>query len=360
MKRADELVSGDVLIVPKPKYIDLGNVLDIPDFEVKRNSTSTQLPEKLIIDKNTMSLFGWYLAEGGTKERGVTFTLGIDEEDVAEFISSVFSEYFNIQTTVKIIEEKNTILIFANGQKLVRFFQWLFPGNVYSKQISNSILNRSRDNLKYLLLGFFAGDGHERRLGEKTAVTTSRILAYQLFDIANYLGYLPSISFKKSRIDKNYVNHQSFYTISYFEASDNNKLCGQDLDNMYVVVKNISEILEKTTVYNIEVETDHNYTADLYAVENCSGHYWIDQMEEYPVEAHVNWGMGDIPKWETGGTYFDGDCTAQIEYTEANVAAVDATEYVVVDDRELEIKSKYLRGIPELNRIILNLVERSK
>lgn len=83
-------------------------------------------------------------------------------------------------------------------------------------------------------------------------------------------------------------------------------------------------------------------------------------MEEYPVLAHVNWGIGDIPKWETGGTYFDGDCTAQIEYTDANIAAIDSTEYVIVDDRELEIKSKYLRGVPELNRIILNLVERSK
>jgi len=83
-------------------------------------------------------------------------------------------------------------------------------------------------------------------------------------------------------------------------------------------------------------------------------------MEEYPVLAHVNWGRGDITKWETGGIYFDGDCTAQVEYTAENLDAIDKAEYVVVDERELEIKSKYLRGVPELNRVILNLVERSK
>lgn len=93
---------------------------------------------------------------------------------------------------------------------------------------------------------------------------------------------------------------------------------------------------------------------------NCSGTFWIEQEEEYPVLAHVNWGPGDILQWNTGGQYFDGDCLVQIKLTEENLNAVDTTNYVVVDERELEIKSKILRGVPELNRILLNLVERSK
>lgn len=92
----------------------------------------------------------------------------------------------------------------------------------------------------------------------------------------------------------------------------------------------------------------------------CSGNYWIDQIDSHPILAHVNWGKGDISKWETGGIYLDGDCTIQIEYTDTNVDIVEKTKFVVVDNRELEIKSKYLKGVPELNRIILNLMERNK
>lgn len=358
IKRAEDLIIGDVLIVPKPIYKDLGYHVNIPHFEVKREASTTQIPTKMKLTPELMGVFGWYLAEGGAKKRTVTFTLSIDEEDVADFIIDTLRTELGFEATKKINKSSNVIIVSLYGQKIVKFFRWLFPGNVYSKEINPLILNRNKSLLKYLLLGFFAGDGHERRLGEKTAVTVSRILAYQLFDIANYLDYLPSISFKKGRMDKNFVNHQAFYTISFYEASESNRLCWQDTDNLYIVIKSIKEIDKQDKVYNIEVEDDHNYCADLYAVENCSGIYWIPTYEVTTISGHITWGFSEQLGWVSGGQLAEGECRVQIKYTVANLGVVENAKKIFVDGKEMQIEKKTLRGVKNINRILIDLIEK--
>jgi len=90
----------------------------------------------------------------------------------------------------------------------------------------------------------------------------------------------------------------------------------------------------------------------------CSGNYWIPVYSGVTISGHVTWGNADILNWQTGGMLMDGDCRIQIEYTPENITVVDATEWVEVDNKELEIKKRIYRGVKELNRIILNLIER--
>jgi len=93
----------------------------------------------------------------------------------------------------------------------------------------------------------------------------------------------------------------------------------------------------------------------------CSGLYWIPIWSSMPISGHVTWGKHDVLKWESVGQYFDGDCRVQIEYTPENVVIVDNTQktgYVKVDGKELEIKSRIFRGVKELNRILVNLIEK--
>ena len=90
----------------------------------------------------------------------------------------------------------------------------------------------------------------------------------------------------------------------------------------------------------------------------CSGLYWIPSYTQNAVNAHITWAGADIMGWVAGGQYFDGDCRIQIKYTATNLSLVEDAEYVEVDNKVFTIRSKILRGVQNLNRIILDLIEK--
>jgi len=63
-------------------------------------------------------------------------------------------------------------------------------------------------------------------------------------------------------------------------------------------------------------------------------------------------------RWEAGGQWFEGSCGAQVELTEDNLQTVNDTIYVTIDDKEMEIRKTMMRGVPELNRILIDLIEK--
>jgi hypothetical protein len=90
----------------------------------------------------------------------------------------------------------------------------------------------------------------------------------------------------------------------------------------------------------------------------CSGEYWIKSYTIITLSGHITWAPGDILQWYPGGKVEDGDCRIQIEYTEDNNRTASDADYVVADNKELEIRRKTLRGFQPINRIILDCIER--
>ena len=90
----------------------------------------------------------------------------------------------------------------------------------------------------------------------------------------------------------------------------------------------------------------------------CSGLYWIPTFSNYTVNAHITWGNADVLNWVTGGQLIDGDCRVQVKYTSEILAELERTESVTVDGKSFEIKSKIYRGVPELNRVLIDLIEK--
>lgn len=92
----------------------------------------------------------------------------------------------------------------------------------------------------------------------------------------------------------------------------------------------------------------------------CDGEYWIPSYAITVITGHITWGSSDLLNWQTGGQLFEGDCRIQIKYTAENIQVVEGTEYLVADEKKLEVQSKILRGVPTLNRIILDCIEKEK
>lgn len=90
----------------------------------------------------------------------------------------------------------------------------------------------------------------------------------------------------------------------------------------------------------------------------CSGNYWITTVSGASILAHVSYKPLDDLEWVTGGKYVAGDATAQIEYTEENLTLVEGSKYFILDNRRFEKDKIELRGVPNINRIILILKER--
>lgn len=89
----------------------------------------------------------------------------------------------------------------------------------------------------------------------------------------------------------------------------------------------------------------------------CSGLGYIHTYSGYTVSGHVTWGYSELLGWQTGGQIYMGDCRVQIKYTPESIAVVDGCTFADIDGKKLSVKHKTLRGVPAINRIIIDMKE---
>lgn len=118
-----------------------------------------------------------------------------------------------------------------------------------------------------------------------------------------------------------------------------------------------SATLSGCSVCSLDPTTDTS-TDSLCPV--CSGVYWIESFSSITVSGHITWGNVDYLNWQVGGQLFDGDCRIQIKLQDTTLDMIEATKYVVADGKVLEIKSHIMRGVPDLNRVLIDLIEKEK
>ena len=126
---------------------------------------------------------------------------------------------------------------------------------------------------------------------------------------------------------------------------------GRDVSFYYIASSIACEICSLDPVSNL--------SSDPFCIY-CSGLYWIPIYSGYTISAHVTWSPSETLSWWTAGQQFDGDCRIQVEYSAQIAAIIDQAQYVMVDDKTLEVSNKIYRGVKELNRIILNLILKEK
>ena len=85
----------------------------------------------------------------------------------------------------------------------------------------------------------------------------------------------------------------------------------------------------------------------------CSGVGYTTTLSGLGVLAHISWKPSGLLNWIVAGQYYTGDCLLQVEYTPTNRSLVEDAKYVVVDDKRLRVETKTPRGVPSLNRILL-------
>lgn len=92
----------------------------------------------------------------------------------------------------------------------------------------------------------------------------------------------------------------------------------------------------------------------------CSGLYWIPTYSGISITAHITWRPSDVLQWESGGQFYTGDCLVKITYSADHLNAAENARYLVVDGKEMLVKNKTLLGVKQINRILLETVEKEK
>lgn len=110
--------------------------------------------------------------------------------------------------------------------------------------------------------------------------------------------------------------------------------------------------------YSCELDPITNTSIDSYC-EICSGEYWIPTYSGWTVSGHVFWGK-EHQGWVTGGQIDGGDCLVKFMHTQAAEDVVHTAEFVIVDGRVMDVDKITLRGVPEINRILVTLKEKEK
>jgi len=118
-------------------------------------------------------------------------------------------------------------------------------------------------------------------------------------------------------------------------------------------------LVDYTTCSSCSLDTLTNTSTDSFC-PTCSGVYYIPVPSGVTISGHVTWGNTDQLMWAPGGQVFDGDCRIQIKYTLNNLDTVKNCEYVEADNIRLRVDKHILRGVKDLNRIIILLSEEER
>lgn len=334
----------EVSIIDKEaKNVKIGDSLVYPIIRYKQY----EYLDDYIIDEDLVFLIGWYITEGsvsgGKYPRTVTFSLNADEYDIAENISRVVLNKLGVNTNIRKMGNKCVADVYSS--KLTKLLIKKCGKGAQNKTIPKELLNS--DYNEFLLSVLVDGDGHRRRTSE-SYTTVSKDLIYKVFNLILLCNRCPSITTKPPKIDS-YGNHKESYTVEW-GCNYSNGSCIYD-GKYFMVVKSVSSFYDELDVYNIEVGDKHNYIANMFSVNNCSGRYWIVGEVNSDVIAHVRWLTGDQSDYGIAGESLEGDCVITIANDSLTENQIASVREIVADSRKLFPYKSIYRGVPTRDRI---------
>ena len=242
----------------------------------------------IAVDGDLLRLFGYYLSEGCVSEnRCLRFVFSLEERHYGEDVLSIVENKFGITSR---IEETNSadrkwISIRFHSKILALFFLTLFGTGYNIKEIPPWMILLPIEKQKGLLSGMFRGDSCTFKNGNNFCtklVMCNNQLVYSAWQILARIGIFASLNFcsmpKLGRTQP---------VICQVSGKEGTRLINEFLEENFPhndvefkreviyagrIFTPITKIIRQAysgIVYNLEVEKDHSYCANMVAVHNC-------------------------------------------------------------------------------------------
>lgn len=288
---AGDLKKGDIVLYPIPKKAQDVKHLPLPLFERKRwDFKSKNLPRKIFVTSDLLELFGYFVAEGHTKDTETGFTFGIKETVFVQRVIALVKRYFNLDASVRIRKAQNRIDVSVYNVYLATLFREWFGHSAATKKVPAFLLFLAPEKQKGFLRGLWRGDGYiniARPQPRAGFVTVSETLIHQVIWLLLRQKIVPSVYSESPKI-KQGVSHQKSYRIHVGDMTSLEKLAdilriifrrnaGKrhaveswfDDRYLYLPIRDVSVTNTRDRLYNLEVESSHTYATDAFLVHNC-------------------------------------------------------------------------------------------
>lgn len=261
------------------KFIDILNYVEF-DGKMTGNilrevKARYSIPRYIPVDKDFMTLVGYFLAEGSyIKEKGkytgLSFCFGIKEKQYCNEVVNILKRIFSLDPFVTRNKKGNTLQIRVTNKIIAMLFLALCGEYSCNKTIHRNIISLPVNKLKYLLEAFERGDASvtEKRNSKLISLNVvSENLSNQLWNIANRCRLMPCRYRVKS---KNKKRQNRVYYV--YGKSRHTRLLKDNI--VFAPVKEINWTpVVKYPVYNLQVFGDESFFANGYLVHNCCNIY---------------------------------------------------------------------------------------
>ena len=249
--------------------------------------TTKAVNNKIAVDYELMKLFGYYLSEGSIADSDcLRFTFSSDEEVYCNEVISIVEKKFGVSARIERTnkETRKWLSLRFHSTILARFFENSLGKGFSKKRVPKWILRLPQDKQKGLMAGLIRGDGTIFKNSNKTnakLVMCNQNLVYAFWQMAMRCGVFASLG--KETMPRLGTTQPYRCTISGENGLllINELFDRQEVDSGYkpntivadgitfTQIDEISKIDYVGPVYNLEVEEDHSYVANMVAVHNC-------------------------------------------------------------------------------------------
>ena len=248
------------------------------------------LPASLPLSPDLATLLGFYCAEGcsvPSKSRPnshvLNFSFSPAEGDLADSVRSLLDRTLGV--TARLVRRPTTIGVVVGKSSAALLFSSLAGARAVAKRVPTEILCAPDPIASAFLDAYVRGDGHRYANGKVSVTTVSAHLAYGIAALALRLGHFASVYDTpmppEGRVEGRAVRrapHQ--YSVVWYDragAAPDAPCPSRRLvttgDYHLVPLRSVSFADYDGDVYNMEVEEEHNYLANLMLVANCQN--WV-------------------------------------------------------------------------------------
>lgn len=211
---------------------------------------ATEVQETISLNEDTMRFIGLYLAEGHIHRTNVTWSFHENEMDLVEFIREMIRKLTGKNGNISHNVVERSMQITIGCKPLAEKFAELFGSGSLETQFPHSWLTYPKSLLSSLWRGIMEGDGdHVGEYKDKRISTANGRFARQLVDLGRRIGH--SVSLHAEKTGKAFRVHVN-------KRKDETPSARMLLASSY-----------NGNVFNLEVEEDHSYIVEGFAVHNC-------------------------------------------------------------------------------------------
>jgi len=285
------------------KEIKLKELFDDLYYNEKTDTVITlgaknPLRNTIPVNDEFLEFIGWFLAEGHLVESDayIGLSFGIDEEEIAEKIKN-YLEWLGCKVTKQVIKEHHSVKLITYNKVLYRLLKLLVGSNAHNKRIHPLLKMLPPNKQKILLKALFKGDGTWYRR-EAILSTVSKQLAFDVFEMLLRVNVVPKLKIynrKRSWKDERFTEYRVFiygcegvYEIKQGKRQRGRAYIDLKKGEAYFPIFEIKTTDYDGYVYNLEVEEDESYTANLVVVHNC--HRFVSTHKKELAIGHVKEG----------------------------------------------------------------------